>query len=452
MMMSAHDTSCRGHDWLDLLCRFIYYFDVLRIMSIRSFLSKIDDIVEVEEEVSLEMGVTRKLMESPSTPVLFKNLSGFRAVGNLWSERRRIASAMNIDQREMIGAFLRALSSPCGFREVDYAGFERNVDQNFDLRKLPIPKFFPGDGGRYVTAAVAVAEFEGKRNLSYHRLMLLDEKRFAIRLVPRHLYTMYKKSIETGEELKVAFCIGNCPCISLAASCSVDYDQDEMEIASALRLIGTGEPVEVRRLKSGILVPAHSEFVLEGRITEEQVEEGPFVDITGTYDRVRYQPVVEIDRIYYQDDPIFHIILPGGLEHYLLMGMPREPVIFKTVRQVVPRVHAVRLTEGGCCWLHGVVSITKNREGDAKNAIMAAFTGHPSMKRVIVVDEDIDIFDDREVEWAVATRFQADKDLVMINNTAGSSLDPSSESLTSKVGIDATKPLDSKKFDRAVLE
>lgn len=421
-------------------------------MSIRSFLSRFDHVVEVEEEVSLEMGVTKKLMEFPSIPVLFKNLCGFQAVGNLWSERRRIALAMNIDQKEMIGAFLKALSSPCSVKEVDHADFEKNVDQDFDLRRLPIPKFFPEDGGRYVTAAVAVAEYDGKRNLSFHRLMLLDDRRFAIRLVPRHLYTMYKASIENGEELRVAFCIGNCPSILLAASCSVDYWQDEMEIASALRSIGSGAPVEVRRLQSGIMVPAHSEFVLEGRITEEQVEEGPFVDITGTYDKVRHQPVVEIDRIYYRDDPIFHIILPGGLEHYLLMGMPREPVIFKTVRQVVPRVHAVRLTEGGCCWLHGVVSISKNREGDAKNAIMAAFTGHPSMKRVIVVDEDIDVFNDREVEWAVATRFQADRDLVVVSNAAGSSLDPSSDSLTSKVGIDATKPMNSKKFDRAVLE
>ena len=135
------------------------------------------------------------------------------------------------------------------------------------------------------------------------------------------------------------------------------------------------------------------------------------------------------------------------------MGLPREPVIFKTVRQVVPRVHGVRLTEGGCCWLHGVVSITKNKEGDAMNAAMAAFTGHPSMKKVIIVDQDIDIYSDQEVEWAEATRFQAKDRLLIVNNAAGSSLDPSTDGTTSKVAIDATKPLGVKEgFEKAILD
>jgi len=124
------------------------------------------------------------------------------------------------------------------------------------------------------------------------------------------------------------------------------------------------------------------------------------------------------------------------------------------VKRVVPKVHGVRLTEGGAMWLHAVVSITKQHDGDGKNAILAALAGHPSLKHVVVVDEDIDIYDDREVEWAVATRFQADRDLVIIPNARGSSLDPSAtRSLTAKWGIDATKPLDRKEeFERAALQ
>ncbi|HPT73723.1 MAG TPA: UbiD family decarboxylase, partial [Methanomassiliicoccaceae archaeon] len=175
------------------------------------------------------------------------------------------------------------------------------------------------------------------------------------------------------------------------------------------------------------------------------------VDITGTYDSVRPGPVFEVDRLYMRKDPIFQLLFPGGLEHYLLMGLPREPMIYRTVNQVVPRVHGVRLTEGGCCWLHGVVSITKNKEGDGMNAALAALTGHPSMKQVIVVDEDIDIYDDHQVEWAVATRFQASRSLTVINNAAGSSLDPSAEGTTSKVAIDATVPMGMKGFQRATL-
>jgi UbiD family decarboxylase len=130
------------------------------------------------------------------------------------------------------------------------------------------------------------------------------------------------------------------------------------------------------------------------------------------------------------------------------MGLPRESTILKSVSQVVPRVNGARLTEGGCCWLHGVVSITKQREGDGKNAIMAAFSGHPSMKRVVVVDSDIDIYNDEEVEWALATRFQADRDLVVVSKARGSTLDPSSDGLTTKMGLDATKPLDGRIFEK----
>src|SRR5207247_1510992 len=133
----------------------------------------------------------------------------------------------------------------------------------------------------------------------------------------------------------------------------------------------------------------------------------------------------------------------GGLdEHFLFMGMAREPVIFQAVSRAVPHVGAVRLTEGGCAWLHGVVSIRKQHQGDGKNAIMAAFGAHTSMKRVVIVDEDINVFDDRDVEWAIATRFQADRGLVVLHDVRGSSIDPSGrDGFTSKMGIDATKPL-----------
>lgn len=420
-------------------------------MSLRAAISSLEETITVEDEISLELEATRVMMENPRTPIHFKNLGGREAVANLWTDRGRIARALGMNESEIMKRLLDALSCPQPSMEVEDAPFRQNVVEDIDLRELPIPKFFPGDGGRYITSAVAVAEQDGKRNLSFHRLKLIDEHRFAIRLVPRHLFTMHRIARERGEDLPVAFAIGVCPSVLLAGAASVDFGQDEMEIASAIRRLGRGESVEVARINNGLMVPAHAEYVLEGRITSGTADEGPFVDITGTYDRIREQPVVEIDRIYHRDNPLFHVVLPGGLEHYLLMGMPREPVIFRTVRQVVPRVHDVRLTEGGCCWLHGIVSITKNKEGDAKNAIMAAFTGHPSMKRVVVVDGDVDVHDDQMVEWAMATRFQASRDLVIVNDAAGSSLDPSSSGLTSKVGLDATKPLGTREFDRAVL-
>ncbi|QLH75538.1 MAG: UbiD family decarboxylase [Methanomassiliicoccales archaeon] len=421
-------------------------------MSMRSLMSSFKDLRRIKKHVPNELEPTKILLEDQRRPVLFEDLNGMKAIGNVWSDRERVANALGLRKETLTESLVEALSSPRKPRVVKDAEFYDHVHDDFDLMRLPIPKYYPKDGGRYITSGVAVAEFEGKRNISFHRLMLLDSHRFAIRLVPRHLYTMHQMSLKKGKELKVAFCVGVCPSILLAGATSTDYAADEMEIASAIRYHGLKEDVEVAATEEGLMVPARSEFVIEGRLTAALVDEGPFVDITGTYDPVRKQPLFEVDRVYHRTDPIFHLVLPGGLEHYLLMGMPREPVIYKTVRQVVPRVHGVRLTEGGCCWLHGVVSITKNKEGDAMNAAMAAFTGHPSMKKVTIVDEDIDIYDDQKVEWAEATRFQASRSLLVVNNAAGSSLDPSTESTTSKVAIDATKPIGAEGFDKAMLD
>jgi len=421
-------------------------------MSLRATIFESEKTITIEKEISTNLEATRIMLENPHSPIHFLSLGGGEAIANLWTDRARIARNLGMGAGKVMGSLLEAISNPIPTMVIENAPFRQNVSEDFDLGDLPIPKFFPMDGGRYVTSAVAVSELDGQRNLSFHRLMLLDDRRFAIRLVPRHLFTMHRLAQERGEDLPVAFCVGVCPSVLLAGACSVDYGQDEMEIASALRQQGLGERVEVAPTFGGLPVPAHSEYVMEGRITSERVDEGPFVDITGTYDRVREQPVVEIDRIYHRDRPLFHVVMPSGLEHYLLMGMPKEPMILRTVRQTIPRTHDVRLTEGGCCWLHGIVSITKNKEGDGKNAVMAAFTGHPSMKRVVIVDEDVDIHDDQAVEWAIATRFQASRDLVVINDAAGSSLDPSSSGLTSKLGLDATKPLGAERFDRATLD
>jgi 2,5-furandicarboxylate decarboxylase 1 len=421
-------------------------------MSMRGLLSNFTDMITIDRPVPIDLEPTRVLQGDQRRPVLFTDLNGGKAAGNLWSERGRVAKALGLEKDKLTPALVNALSHPRKPRQVGEGEWRDNVDDGFDLLRLPIPKYFPKDGGRYVTAGVAIAEFEGKRNISFHRLMLLGNNRFAIRLVPRHLFTMHQMSMKQGKDLKVAFCVGVCPSVLLAGAVSTDYAVDEMEIASAIRHQGLKQEVEVAQTDGGLWVPSHAEYVMEGRLTSEMVDEGPFVDITGTYDSVRSQPVFQVDRVYHRDDPIFHLVLPGGLEHYLLMGLPREPVIFRTVRQVVPRVHGVRLTEGGCCWLHGVVSITKNKEGDAMNAAMAAFTGHPSMKKVIIVDQDVDIYNDQEVEWAEATRFQAGRGLSVINNAAGSSLDPSCDGLTSKVAVDATKPIGSEGFDKALID
>lgn len=411
-------------------------------------LEKFPETKVVQEPVSSDLELTRVLWQNRTVPVHFKDLDGKSAVGNVWSSRERIARAMACAPSVLSDNMIRAMDSPSLPQEIENAPFDRNITESVDLSALPIPKFYEGDGGRFITAGVVVTEYDGVRNASYHRMMVIGRDRFSVRVVPRHLHALHKRALSKGEDLPIAVAVGLCPSIMLSAAMNVEFGKDELAVANSLRQLCLGEPVCVRRIRNGLMVPAFAEYVLEGRITGESADEGPFVDITGTRDPVREQPVVEIDRMYNRDDPLMQMILPGADEHYLMMGMPREPVIRRAVSAAVPEVHGVRLTEGGCCWLHGVVSITKQKEGDAVNAIMAALGAHPSMKLVTVVDGDIDIFDDREVEWAVATRFQGHKGLVMVEKARGSSLDPSADETTTKVGIDATKPIGGKGFDR----
>jgi UbiD family decarboxylase len=195
-----------------------------------------------------------------------------------------------------------------------------------------------------------------------------------------------------------------------------------------------------------------AEIVISAKITDKKVEEGPFVDITSTYDKIRMEPVVEIKRIYAREDAIFYSIIPGGYEHQILMGVPYEPVIYRSVSGVC-RVRNVVLTPGSKHYFHAIVQIEKNTEGDGKNAILATLSAHPSLKGVIVVDEDIDIYNYEDIEFAIATRFQADKDFITIKGARGSSLDPSAneDSTTTKWGMDATKYLQRKdEFEKVI--
>ncbi len=313
------------------------------------------------------------------------------------------------------------------------------------LDQLPWVKFYPKDGGKYQTASIFVSCYEGTCNASFHRTMKLDSRRCAVRLVPRHLFTLYKKALSKGDELPVAVVIGAPSEAEFASALSLPFGTFELEVAAGI----AGSLKVARTPVYGLPVPANSAVVLEGKLTGERVKEGPFVDLLHTYDEVREEPVLEVEAVYWNPHELFHMILPGGKEHQFLMGYPREASIWDSVRKVVPEVHKVRLTPGGGMWLHAVVSVTKATEGDGKNAILAAFAGHPSLKHVVVVDEDVDADDPEQVEWAIATRFQAKDDLVIINNARGSSLDPSAGGLTSKMGIDATRPIkDKEKFER----
>jgi len=199
----------------------------------------------------------------------------------------------------------------------------------------------------------------------------------------------------------------------------------------------------VRCTTNDSVVPAECELVLEGTITDELFDEGPFPDITGAYDIVRKQRVIKIKRVTHRKDPIYQAILPGAAEHRMLMGMPRETTMFREVNKVCACLD-VRLTAGGSSWLHAVIKIRKEKDDDPRNALEAAFRGHQSLKHAVVVDDDVDLDDPDAVEWAVSTRAQFDRDLLLKPDEYGSSLDPSADQVTRKTckaGLDATIPL-----------
>ncbi|MCS7130325.1 MAG: UbiD family decarboxylase [Archaeoglobaceae archaeon] len=373
-------------------------------------------------------------------PVIL-NVEGKKVAKNFVSSRELLASYLGMDPKKLAIELAKVNEKEERISIKDFSELGL-IKKRVDLFDLPIIKYFPGDRSRYVTGGVVIAKRE-HFNASIHRMMLIDEKSFAIRLVaPRHTYLMWREAVENGEDLKIAVCIGVHPLFLLASATRVGIGEEfsyASKLMNGLTLYRKGE----------ILVP-DSEILLFGRITPETVEEGPFVDITGTYDDVRKEPLVVIDEIYAKEDPIYYSITPGGMEHRILMGVPYEPVIYRFVSNVC-KVKNVVTTPGSRNYFHAVVQIEKKTEGDAKNAIIAALSANPSLKGVIVVDEDIEIFSYEDIDYAIATRFQADRDLVLIKGARGSSLDPSADETTTKWGIDATKPLNrAKEFERVI--
>ena len=430
-------------------------------MSLRSFLEKMDsrgEVLRVKRRVSTRFEAAWVMSRLAKGPVLlFENVEGFdvRIIGNVAATRGRIYSALDVSEEGFYQRMIESLRNPQPPKIVKDAPV-MEVEEKPRLSKIPILTHYEKDAGPYITSAVISArDPEGKvENVSVHRLLLLDDSHLAIRLVPRHLYKLWRMAKEKRTDLDVGISIGVHPAVMLAAASSPPFGVSEYGVANALL---KGELTLIRCEKVDAYVPAEAELVLEGRISHrEEVPEGPLVDMTGTYDAERLQPVVEIVNVMHREDYMYQALLPGGPEHRLLMGLPREVAVYEAVSKVVPKVKAVNLSEGGCGWLHAVISLEKQTEGDAKNAIMAAFGAHGSLKHVVAVDTDIDVYNPLEVEWALATRFQGDRDLIVIRNARGSTLDPSADQesgLTTKLGFDATKPLTkpSKGFEKAEI-
>lgn len=408
------------------------------------------DIIEINDELKCEFEVAKVLRKYPKDTVILTNVKGSEmpVISGICNTREKIAKSINCEVNEITSKIIEASDNP--IKVENFTDFSQYNTTEADLDKLPILTHYKRDGGAYLTSGVVFARDPktGIQNASIHRMMVLDNDKLVIRIVPRNLYTYFQNAQEIGEDLEIAIAIGMDPAILLASTTSIPIDYNEMDVANAFK---NGQ-LTLIKTETGLEVP-EADIILEGKISvTETTPEGPFVDLTDTYDIIRDQPIIHLSKMHIKkDNPCYHAILPAGFEHKLLQGLPQEPRIYKAVKNAVPTVETVALTEGGCCWLHAAISINKQTEGDGKNAIMAALSAHPSLKHCVVVDTDVDVFDPQDVEYAVATRVKADKDIMIVPNVRGSSLDPVAESdgTTTKLGIDATKSFKKiEKFER----
>jgi 2,5-furandicarboxylate decarboxylase 1 len=404
-------------------------------------LDKSGELTRVKKEVSTEYEMAGVIEALGEKPVFFEKPkeSSIQVAAGLVSSKELISKALGIRKEQLLHKLASALDKPVPPTVVATGECQQVIEKDVDLTKLPIMRYTEKDGGKYIASAVAIVKDpELGRNMAFHRLMLIGKNKFVARIVEdRGTDTALKKA---GGELEAAFCIGNSTPVLLAAATSLPKGVDELGMANAI------EKTELVKCKTVDLeVPRNCEIVLEGRITREKTAEGPFLDTTGTIDKIRQQPVIEIKCVTHRENPIYQTLLPGRNEHKFLMGMPKEPTIFSEVNKVC-ECKDVYVTPGGCSWLHAVVKIKKKNADDGKNAIAAAFEGHKSLKHCVIVDEDIDIYDPHDVEWTIATRFQADKNAVIMPHQRGSSLDPSGDltegkkATTCKMGLDATVP------------
>jgi 2,5-furandicarboxylate decarboxylase 1 len=413
-----------------------------RLAVARSGISLIDELAAISKTLELDRAV------------MFPRPGGhaMAVVSNLFADRSWVADSIGVPTADLLTRFQQAVRQPLSWVEVEEAAVQEVVHHDVDLLKLlPIPKHNEHDSGPYITAALLIARNPktGVQNVSIHRCQVSGPDRIGVLLLPRHTHHYFRMAEEAGEALEIALVIGVHPACILASQAIAALDEDEMKIAGALM----GAPVEMVKCRTNqVRVPAHAEIVIEGRILPKVREpEGPFGEFPQYYGPRADREVIQVDAVTHRKHAIFHTIVGGGVEHLVLGEVPREATLLEHLQRSFPSVRDVRLTRGGTCRYHLVVKIDKRSNGEPKNIIMGAFGGHYDVKQVTVVDLDVDIDNPHEIEWAIATRFQADRDLLVVSGAQGSKLDPSSQAgISAKMGIDATKPVEAElmKFKR----
>jgi UbiD family decarboxylase len=418
---------------------------------LRGFLQQVkqkkpDDYVVISREVDPAYEITALVVklerERKRRPVLlFEKVKGssFPVLTNLHASRSRLAAAMGCAPDATLPTYLRAMEDKLPPRVVASGPVQEVVLEGaaLDLRALPQIIHHAGDAGAYLTSAISFAKDPSSDtwNCAYNRLMIQGRDTTSIHLTAgKHLWEFQRIAEARGQALPVAFAIGVHPAIALGALALGSIDEDERAVMGAL----LREPLELVRCRtSDVLVPAHAELVIEAQILPgERTSEGPFGEFTGYSLGARPREVVKVQAITHRKGALFQDISVAHLDHLLLSTIPMEANLYRAVRAMVPSLKAVRVPAPFTCY----VSIEQRLPGQAKNALLAVLGADLYMKRVVVVDHDVDVFDDRQMTWAIATRCQPDRDVTIVSHARGSDLDPSTkqDGLTAKWGVDAT--------------
>ncbi|MGB9887245.1 MAG: UbiD family decarboxylase [Moorellales bacterium] len=435
---------------------------------LRSFLAEVrrrtpNEYFEVEKEIDpkYEIAALHKQLEKLNRyPVLyFKRVKGssLPVVLNVYGHRDRLALALNTTPDKVTEVYSQREDHPIPPREVQSAPVQEVVitGAEVDLFQLPVLTAHEPDIAPYLTTGIVIAKDPdtGVHNASFGRLMLVDRNTVYTHVTPgRHLHQYYTKAESRGQSLPVTISLGSPPTWALGALSLIPIDQDELAVMGAM----DGQPLKIVPGKT-VPVPAlaEAEIVLEGEILPRvRGEEGPFCEFTGYATGRRQRHVVKITAITMRRDPVYHALIAGSTEHRVLGSIARESYLLKAARVAAPSVKAVHVPVSGCGRFHCYVSLEKRAKGQPLNVGMAVLGADVYTKMVIVVDHDIDVFDEREVLWAVATRVQGNRDITFIPRALGSDLDPSADEdgVVCKTIVDATaKPFLDQYHARAVV-
>ena len=405
-------------------------------------------------------GIMKKRDGGPA--ILFTNPTGhdMPVVGNFLASKENVEAAFGADFRTIRQFVGRAIGNPLPPQPTRNAPVQRVVcREGIDLGAMfPALHHAPGDAGRYFTAGIVIVRDPrtGVYNASYHRLLITGANEVAIKLdYGRHLRFAFERATEMGQDLEVVVAFGADIALHYTAATmgsQMPEEADELAVAGGL----SGRPLPVTQaVTKDLLVPAEAEIIFEGRIlTDKVVPEGPFGEFVGFPAPQGDAPVMVVDCVTHRKNPIYHAINGYGRETVMLRKYVLEASLLKAVQPAVPIVVDADMTAGGMHRFHAVIQVRKGsrqHEGLQRNAMLAAFGALKDLDQIIVVDDDIDIRDPLDVEYAVATRFEASRDLIVIPGARGHEyVRASNEGIRAKLGIDATVPFEQRERFRRI--